>query len=456
VAGISFSGVGSGLDLASLLNQLIAAERSAPAARFDRAQGRAQTQLSALGTLKSALAELRTANDALKSIGSFQRRTATSGDESLFTALAEGAASPGAWSVEVQSLAKAHKLASGAFASASAVVGTGTLTLAVGAGSFSVNIDSGNNTLAGIRDAINAAADNAGVRAGIITADDGAHLVLTSTGAGSAHALTVTRSGGDGGLDALVYQPGVLESLLEKQPADDAVVVVDGFTHTGSSNAVTGIIPGVTLNLVAAEPGTTTALTIGHDREAVKAAVTGFVAAYNKVVQAVRTATRYDAATRTAAPLAGDALPRSLTARLREVLGGQVSGLSGALDTLVELGVKSSTEGTLVVDETQLSAALDADYDSVKALFTGAGGFATVLDSLIDEYLDAGGLFKSRETTLTGRLDRIADQREALERRLDAMEARLRAQFTALDGLIAQMNSTSQFLSQQIAGMNRS
>jgi flagellar hook-associated protein 2 len=455
MAGISLTGVGSGLDLAGLLDQLVAAERAAPSLRYDRAQGRAQTQLSALGSLKSALAELRTATDALEALGAFSRRTAVSSDATLFTATADSTALPSAYQVEVQSLAAAHKLASGAFASAGAVVGDGTLTLETGGASFSVVLAAG-STLAQVRDAINGAADNAGVRASIVTADDGAHLVLTAASGGTANALRVTRSGGDGGLDALVYDPGVLENLAVKQAAADAVVVVDGFTHTGSGNAVAGVIGGVTLQLARAAPGAPATLTVGNDAAAVKAALETFVTAYNKVVSTVRAVTHYNPDTRAAAPLAGDALPRGLSATLRGLLGGAVAGLPDALNALSDIGVTTARDGSLSIDATRFDAALAADFAGVQALFTSGGGLATRLDAALGGYLGASGAIAARQTTLNAELDRIADGRERLERRLEAMETRLRTQFAALDALVAQMNSTSQFLGQQIAGWNAS
>lgn len=447
MAGISVSGAGSGIDLASLLNQLISAERASPTLRFDTAEKRAESQLSALGTLKSTVASLRTAAEKLQALGAFSARTAISSDDERFTATATGSAAPGTYSVEVQALAKAHKLASGAFALTD-LVGTGTLTIEVGAESFSVTIGA-SNTLAGIRDAINAASDNAGVRASIITADDGAHLVLTAAEGGTEHALRVTQVGT---LGSLVYDPGVSEMLAVKQAAVDAIVVVDGFTHTASGNALDGVIPGVTLNLVKAEPGVTATLTVDNDRSQVKTAITEFVTAYNAVRKAIASATAYNAETRTAAALAGDTLPRSLGAALREVLGNEVGGLAdGARTVLAQIGVSSSNDGSLKVDEKALDGALEADFAGVQNLFTSANGYAKKLDALLDGFLDSRGQFKTRETTLNGQLDRIADQREALERRLDALERRLKAQFAALDTMVQKMRSTGDSLTQSLA-----
>lgn len=449
MAGISVAGVGSGLDLAGLLERLVAAERAAPALRYDRAESRAEAQLSALGTLKSALAELRTSVGALKALGAFGQLSAASSHEDLFTASADATALPNTYGIEVRALAAAHKLASGAFASAATVVGSGTLTIAVGGNPFSVSFAAG-ATLAAIRDAINGAADNTGVRASIVGADDGAHLLLASADTGTANALRVTRSGGDGGLDALVYDPGVLQNLAVKQAAADAVVAVDGFTRTSAGNVVTGAIGGVTLDLRKAAPGTTATLAVANDAAAVKAALEAFVAAYNKVVATVGTVSRYNPETKTAAPLAGDVLPRAVAAKLRGLLGGTVSGLADSLNALSDIGITAGQDGKLVINGATLDAALAANFGKVETLFTSANGYATRLEEILGEFLDADGLVGTRESTLSARLARIADDRERLERRLDAMEARLRAQFTALDTLVAQMNTTAQFLAQQL------
>ena len=454
MAGVSVSGVGSGIDLAALLNKLIDAEKSGPTQLLDARQSTAQASLSTLGTIKSALADLQAAVKNLKVLGAFAKHSATSADPTLFTAAADQTALPNTYNVEVQSLAQAAKLASGAFASTSTVVGTGTLTLSVGGSAFSITVDSSNNTLAGIRDAINAATGNTGVQASILTANDGAHLVLTGTQTGTDHAITVTQSGGDGGLAALVYDPGVTQNLTVQQAAADATVVIDGFTYTSHGNSITGAIGGVTLSLVGAAPGTTKTLTIAGDTGAVKQALQDFVAAYNKVVTVIGAATNYNPDTKVAAPLAGDALPREVAGRLRSLLGSAVSGLADSLNALSDIGITTGTDGTLSIDGAKLDASLSGSFAGVAALFTSSNGLATSLDTQLDTFLGTGGLVANREDALNARLASIADDRQALQRRLDSMEARLRLQFSALDALVAQMNSTSSFLTQQLAGLS--
>jgi len=452
---ISSAGIGSGLDIASLVQQLLAAERQPVERRLAREESRANAELSALGTLRSALSGLRDALAALRGTASFAKRSAISADANLFAATAAAGAAPGAYEVEVRALATAHKLASGAFpGGASTLVGSGTLTIGTGAQAFSVSFPAA-SSLTAIRDAINGSADNPGVTASIVNAVDGAHLVLSADETGAAHALRVTRSGGDGGLDALVYDPGALESLVEATPADDAEVRIDGLVFTSASNTISGAVDGLTLRLARAEIGTKAMLHVGHDHGAVTDAVNAFVSAYNSFIAESTKVTRYDPASKTAAALFGDAAVRGIGGTLRALLGDQITGLPEAFDALSDLGITTSLDGTLTVDAERLDAALATDHDAVAALLGGAGGFAPQLAARLDDYLAADGQIRAREDGAQARLEDLAGRRDALARRLESREAQLMAQFTALDSLVAQMQSTSSFLTQQLASLNQ-
>ena len=239
MATLSATGVGSGIDIESLVSQLVAAERAPEAQRLQRASTKVTTQLSALGTLRGALSTLQSSVSGLKSASSFQGRRADSTDKTIFTANAGTTAATGNYSIEVKQLASAQKLATAAYpAGATATVGTGTLTLTAGGKVINVVIGDSAKTLAGIRDAINAAPDNDKVQATLITAVDGARLVLTSTKSGVANAIQVTTSGGDGGLSALVYQPGGTTNLTQVAAAQNAEVVIEGFTVQTISSRV--------------------------------------------------------------------------------------------------------------------------------------------------------------------------------------------------------------------------
>ena len=184
MATIVSTGIGSGLDIAGIVQQLVAAEAQPVEARIGQQEARAQAKLSAFGSLKSALADLRDKLEIMKNLDKFLIRKAISGNEDSFTVSAGTDALPANYALEVVQLAQAQKLTSGAFADSDTVVGTGTLTLAVGVSTVDIDITAENDTLAGIRDAINSAIGNPGVAATIVNADSGSYLILTGESTG--------------------------------------------------------------------------------------------------------------------------------------------------------------------------------------------------------------------------------------------------------------------------------
>ncbi|ROR34921.1 flagellar filament capping protein FliD [Inmirania thermothiophila] len=461
MASIQSLGVGSGLDLASLVTDLVAAERQPTELRLNKREAKTQATLSALGTVKSALASLRDAVAALKDTDTFTGRTATSGDTSLFTASADGDAVAGSYEIEVVQRAAAHKVRSGDFASAGDNVGTGTLTISVGGDSFTVAVDASAQTLADVRDAINAADGNDGlVSATIVHVDDGAggtvsRLVLTAGSTGAANAISVTVADDDGNdTDAAGLSRLASANLVEIRPAADAQIRIDGQTVSSATDTFADAIDGVTITVVGEPetPGTTAELTVAVDRGAVTAAVQGFVDAYNGLVATLGALTEYSSEG-ASGTLIGDFTVRTLESRLRAELGAAVDGADAAYDTLVELGITTDEDGMLQLDSAKLEAAMDAGLDKLSTLFAGSDGVAVRLYDLIDEYTGSDGILDAREEGLQALLDDIEAQREALDRRMEALEERLTAQFSALDSLIAELNTTSQFLAGQLANL---
>ncbi len=447
MATLTSSGIGSGLDVNSLVTQLVDAERTPQSNALDKKEASIQQQLSAIGSFKSALAALQDAIGALADGSVFGKQTANSGDNPLYTATADGTATAGTYNVHVDALAKAHKLASAAV-SATAAIGTGTLTIAVGTQSFNVAIDGTNNTLAGIRDAINNAPGNSGVTASIVNAADGAHLVLTADATGAASALAVTQSGGDGGLASLT-------ALTEKSPAQDAQATIDGFTYKSSTNTLTGAIPGVTLNLTKAQGPLDDGVDvkIATDTNSVTGAVRSFVTAYNTLAKTLSSLTSYNATTKVAGPLLGDATALSVSSQLRRLLGGAIG--NDAYSTLSSVGITTQTDGTLNFDATKLSAALDADPASVKTLFSNSDvGVASRLSDNLQNYLSSTGTMQARQDGANATLKDIQKQRDQLDTRMSALEDMYRKQFSALDTLIGQLQQTSSFLTQQLSSLN--
>jgi flagellar hook-associated protein 2 len=454
MASITSSGIGSGLDVAGIVQQLVAAEGQPVEARIARQEARVQAELSAFGSLKSALADFRDKLGLMKNLNTFLTRKAVSGNEESYTAAVGASAQPARYSIEVVQLAQAQKLASGAFESSDAVVGTGTLAITVGAESFSVEITEENQTLAGIRDAINTALDNKGVAATIVNADAGSYLILSAGDTGVDNAITVVPDGGDGGLATLSYDPGNgLAGLTESVAAQDALVRIDGLDVGSSGNTVAGAIDGVTIDLVTAVPGEISTLNIENDEAAVRQTITGFVESYNKLVETFDKLTSYDSTTTTAAPLLGDAAVRGIRDRVRRELSAAVGGLDAPFATLGEAGIELQLDGKLEISDDRLSTVLGSDFSRFGQLFAATDGYATRLHTVVDDYLGSDGILETRTAGLNGRIEVFGDQRDRLADRLVALETRLMRQFTALDTLIGQLSSTSNFLAQQLANL---
>lgn len=449
---ISASGLGSGLDIKSLVDQLVSAERQPVANRLALKEARANAQLTALGRLKGALSTFQTAVTGLADAEQFQKRKVTVSDAERISAVAGTDATPASYQVEVVSLAAAHRLVSGPFASAGSAVGTGQLTVTSGADSMTIEITPSNDTLAGIRDAINASANNPGVRATIVNGADGAHLVLVATATGAANAITVDAVTAGSGLEALEYGAGTTNALTQASAAADAVVEIDGFTVTSATNRIEDAIEGVTIDLLQAAPGTLIDLEVGYDTEAARAAVNAFVNSYNGVLGTIAELTAYNAETSTGGALLGDAATRAIKTALREALGGVVGTSADPFRTLAEIGVTTNGSGRLALDAERFADALAADFDGVgRVLADEDRGIAVRLQAVVDDVLGSAGRISARESTLRTQLDQIGDRRETLEARMEQVRKRYETQFNALDRLVGQLNQTSTFLTNQLS-----
>ncbi|MGH8084400.1 MAG: flagellar filament capping protein FliD [Lysobacter sp.] len=437
--GISSAGIGSGLDVASIVNQLVAAERAPTEARIDRTERQVNGQVSALGVLRSAFDSLRTAVEKLGSDDTSMARKVQLPEEPNFSVGADAGAAIGDYEVEVLALATANKVSTSAYADSETAVGTGTLTITSGENTINVEIDSENSSLAGIRDAINKAADGKGVTATIINADDGAHLVLTATETGVANKLSISASGGDGGLAQMTNAT----QMTELAAATDARVKVNGFERTSASNSINDMLEGVTLTLTRASPGTTQEFSIESDPSPLRGAAKEFVKAYNGALDAIAKTTKYDPSTEIAAALTGDAMVRGISSDFRNQISANIGDLAA-------LGIDTDKDGKLTMDDEAFDAAIAKDPRPATRLFSGEASFIANLGTSLGQLLDDDGMFDDRKAGLEVRTDSIADKRLALERRMAQVEERYRAQFTALDVLVSKMSSTSSFLAQQL------
>lgn len=444
---------GSQIDVQSLVSQLVAAERARPEAQIARDSGRVTTQISALGQLMGGLSSFRSALSSLNTIGVFNTRSAVSSQDALLTASAGAKAVPGSYDIEILQLAQAQQVSSGAFAEGGAsVVGTGTLTLSLGERSFQVEITEAGSTLAGIRDAINAAGDNVGVRATLVHGSDGSHLVLSSSDTGAANTITVAQSGGDGGLAQLEYSGASPGGYTLIKAAQDAIVNIANAQTTSADNTIANAIDGVTLTLkqpTSEESGPVT-LTVGYDQTSVTTRIKSFVTAYNALASQVAKLRSYDAVTGTAGPMLGDSLLNGIEAELRRTLSSAVPGQAPEFATLAAIGITTQLDGTLGLDEAKLQKALSGNFEAVGKLFGSQDGIAARLFAQVDARLKSDGAIETRSKNLVDQQRTISKRKDDLDARMVVIQQAYLRQFTRLDTLLSQLQVTSSYLSQQI------
>ena len=462
---ISANGIGSGLDINGIIQQLMAVEQR-PLAQLAAKEGSYQAQLSAFGQIKSALSTFQSAADALNNGNRFSAMRATSSNSSAFTATAETSAVKGSYALEVLQIAQGQRLITNE--STAPAVAAGSLTINTGSyqydndgvatgftqtGSVTIDLDAG-STLEELRDAINDA--DAGVRASIIDNGTAKQLVIAGSGEGAESAFTLQGSDGLSGFsyDALDEQASTLTTL---ETAQDAKLRLDSVTLTRSSNTLTDVIDGVTINLLAPTE-TKGTLSIVNDRSGAKTAIESFVKAYNEISTALRGLTAYDSEKGQASILTGDATVRSLQGQLRNALGAVTRSPEGGVSSLSELGISFQRNGTLTINSSTLDAKLNDPDARVAEFFAGregVQGFAATLSARLGGYLNSGGVLESRQDGINNAIRGLDRQRETLARRLEQTETRYRAQFTALDSMVASMQQTSTFLTQQLANLPR-
>ncbi len=457
---ITAAGVGSNLDLEGLIEQILDAERRPAETRMEQSQTRIESSISALGMVKSGLSSFQSTLTRLSDPDFFSRRTATSGDSTLFTATASGAAEPGNYRIEVLNLAETNRIASSGFSSANSQVGSGRLGISVGDATFNVDVNAG-TTLAQLRDAINNAPGNTGVRASLITVDDGnggteTRLALTSQRSGAAGQLGIEVSDAQGALAGFAFDVDDANSpMTQLEAGRDARITIDGFVVSSSSNEFRDAIQGVTLNLLRAggpdaETPPSALVNIASDRSGIRSAIEEFVGNYNALVGVFREVADFNPEDGTRGLLGGDASLNLVRSQLQRALSGAVEGAPDDFSALSFLGITTNRDGTLNLNQQRLDSALEQRPGDVAALFAGENGVASRLNELSTRFLSREGVFANREQSLQQQLGRIDQERERLALRLESIESRYRTQFAALDALVFQLNQTSDFLFQQL------
>jgi flagellar hook-associated protein 2 len=450
---------GSVIDVNSLVSQLVTATRAGQDANISKSTQAVTTQISAVGTLKSALSTFQDSLAAISTPSAFNAETATSSNLAVFTATADADASQGSYSVSVSQLASAQQLVSTAFTGGgSTAIGTGTLQISLGGSSFSINVDSTNNTVAGLASAINTALGNPGVTATVITGSDGAHLVLSSAQTGAVNTIKVAETDGGSALSAVAYDPNNTANYTENAQAKDAQFSISGIPHSSASNTVTDALNGVTLTLTGTTAagtgaGSSAQLAVASDKDTITTNVGAFVDAYNALVQAIQPLGSYDQTTQTAGPLLGDATLSGIQNDIRSALYSVVNTGSSTFNSLASVGITTNKDGTLTLSKTKLGSALASAPTAVSQLFSGTKGVAATLNTRINSELGSGGAIDTRSKTLIKQENALTDQTTKLNDQMTALTASLTQQYSHLNTLLSSLQSMSAYLSQQFSAL---
>jgi flagellar hook-associated protein 2 len=443
MATLTASGIGSGLDISSIVSQLMAVERQ-PLARLQQKEADVQAQISAMGALKGALSTFQSSLAALKTSDTFNATKLTSSDADVLTLTGDADAVPGSFAVNVVRLAQAHRMGSGGFAPAQTFGGNAgdSVTVTVDGESLTVDLSTA-KTLAQIQEAINAAAGDVGLRATLINADAATqHLVLASDQTGHANRIQLSFGGTitEATLGFATLNKDGTGAVLADLAQLDASVQLDGFAITRPTNTLSDVVDGLTLELTGT--GATT-VTVKQDDAAISKALQGFVDAYNGLRKALGDLDK--------GALNGNSIIRSVDARVRGLVNQSFAGL-GDYTRLAQIGIETNREGVMSLKSTLLTAAIAGDRNGLAALFSDEdGGFAKSLDTVLDGFLKSGGIVQSRVDGLSSTVEDLQDAQARMEIRLEKTQQRLQAQFTALDSLVGQLNNTSTYLAQQLA-----
>ncbi|GAA79451.1 flagellar filament capping protein FliD [Pseudoalteromonas sp. B131b] len=457
---ITSAGIGSGLDLESIISASVDAENVPKMNAFAAKDEALQVELSAIGEVKSALSQLQDTIEKLADPDNFNKRVAnitqpTSDDGDLISVTPTSNITPGDFKIEVIEIAQGSRALSedGLFASNEEVVSASGGTLSFSAGpdkAFDLTLDAG-ATLSDLRDAINDSDNNFGVTANIINTGTEAKLVLTSTVTGTGNDLVITNdnaeldnvstignAGGAGGI-----------GIAAENTAKDAVIKVDGITITNDTNTFKDAVQDMTITAKRASVGGEVAkLSVDFDRDSATTLVDELITNYNNVIG------QLGFQSRVGKPLNSDSTIRSLSSQLVNALSTNLTD-AGPFESIFDIGIGVDKEGYLEKSSLvrSLNDALDNNFDDIGKAFAGENGIATKFETLLNNYIDSDGIMKQREDSLNGQISELEDDVENHQYRMESLEARLREQYAGLDVLLAQMQSTQTYLSAQLASL---
>jgi flagellar hook-associated protein 2 len=375
--GLSSPGIGSGLDIKGMVDAMVKADVARAQARHDKKLTYTNAEISAIGQVKSILANLQTSLNNLSNMSQITKMKSSISDSKYFDATVTNQAQPGVYQVQVQSLAQSQSLSSTYFTNSTTSVGDGTITFNFGTYSsdlstftansevnpLTITIAPGGDSLSAVSDAINAA--DAGVSACIIQDNLGARLSLTSSETGENYAMQITSD-----IAALNYDPTTGNtSLTQNLTAQNSVVLVNGMTINQSTNQLKDVLSGITLNLKEITTGSNISLTISNNQEHLTTSINDFIKKYNECMTLLGNAIGYDEETKTGGFFQGDAQIKGLKQSMQQVISDFTAPSGSPFKSLADIGITTKRGGILELDQDTLKTALNENFDSIGALF---------------------------------------------------------------------------------------
>ncbi|MEY4591900.1 MAG: flagellar filament capping protein FliD [Pseudomonadota bacterium] len=455
MAAISSLGVGSGINAEAIVTQLMTVEKQSLTALKTK-QSAVETKISAYGSLSSLLDTLSSKLSTMKSTNTLAAYKPTSSNTSVLTATASSTAGAGTYNIAVTQLATAEKKQAviPSTTGVSTVIGNGDIGISIDGGTNSIiSMSSATATLGDWRDAINSA--NVGATASIINTGTNSILTLTANDTGKPIAFNLTggTNGGTNGTTSYGAAPAALSAFGDTTPpqlAQSATYTIDGQAITSKSNSDSTTIPGVTVNLLQADPlGTkTSTLTVARDTSTTTTAVTDFVTAYNALNTKIKSLTAYDATNKVGSTLTGDSAVRNLQSQLSSTIGASYGSSVGTYSRLADLGISFQKDGSMALDSAKLTTAISKDSTSAMSVLTSA---STALYAKTSAMTTTGGMMPSKTDSLKLMVKDYISRQDTMQLRLTAIEKRYRAQFSSLDTIVSGMSTTSTYLTQALA-----
>lgn len=474
--GITSAGIGSGLNVETIVSQMVALEKR-PIAKLQEAASSIQSKISTYSQLKSLMSTFSDAASKLTRDSGWNGMAAASSNSSAVAVSVTGIASATSFGISVQQLARAQSVASTAITTANAPVGAGTMTIQLGTwlhttppptftpgAASAVNVTVGaTDSLTQIAASINDA--NAGVTATVLRDATGERLLVRSkaTGEATGFRIQVAEVGGSPGLSKLAFDPenaaGVGMAANTIQYAQNTKAKINGIDISSANNTFADAVPG--LSIAVSQVTTTDAeVSVTSDTATMKKNITAFVDAYNAINDLLSTSTKYDDETKTAGIFQGDSSAVALQNALRQQVAATMSG-DGTFKRLSDIGIDMQRGGKLVITGSKLDTALK-NPDALKAMFatnvaagSDANGLGVKLKAYTAGLLSFDGMMNSKSDALNAAVKRNAAEQDKVNDRAAVVEKRLRAQYTALDAKMGSLSALNSYISQQVTQWNK-